>query len=344
MSGSGSRPVLLLSLFDGRGLAQIAARLKQAPPPGGVPIFIGSFGISPAQEAVIKDIPNANYAPMFSVQPKSSRDARKKRTVSEKEAKNLDDAFAGPIPTDPRHPVLPPSQHREWGIELGQRFRDQLRHQRARGVDIPAGSWQLDEILGECKGAGEPNRFRQFIGGVLHGVAFGRPELLEPHERGFVWCAFTALKSLPTLAMTPTLQKFWQDLDAAAGHLVGEEYPCFDQSPASRSRTYSQPHHRLATSTGQIRKGLANRYVVGMSPGFRRDAAGLGGLGGTEPPLSLTLAGVTDWRERFVKARIAAQKPSGYAQFSLVKANALHANIASALDSLNHAAKLHTTL
>jgi hypothetical protein len=337
-AAGGSKPVLLISMFNQAGLAQIGARLKRVPPPAGVPIFIGSFGISGVQEALIKDIPQANYAPMFSVQPDTSRDVHRRRAVSKEEAQSLDDTFAGPIPKDPRNPVLPPSRHREWGIELGQRFRDQLRRQRADGADIPAGSWQLDEILGQCAGAREPNRFRQFIGGVLHGIAFGRPELLDPHERGFVWSAFTALKSLPTLTITPALQQFWQDLDAAAGHLIGEEYPRFDQSPNSRSRTYSQPHRQLAISAGQIRKGLANRYIVGMTPGFRPSD----GLGGNV--LGLPLSGVTDWRNRFIGARIAAQKPSGYAQFSLVKENAQQAHLADALDSLNHAASHHNAV
>ena len=330
-----AEPLLLISLFNGRTLAAIAARLEDAPPPEDVPIFIGSYGINRAHAGLISEIPNAHYAPMFSVQPETSRDVHARRAVTKEEARNLDDEFAGPIPKDPRTPVLPPSRHREWGIELGRRFRDQLRRQRAHGVDIPEGSWQLDEILGKCAGAREPNRFRQFLGGVLHGIAFGRPELLERHERGFVWCAFTALKSLPGLAITPALQQFWQDVDDASGHFVGEEYPRFDVSPITRSRTYSQPHRQLAASSGQLRKGLAARYVVGMTPGFRPSD----GLGGNV--LGLPLPGVTDWRNRFIVARIAAQKPRGYAQFSLVNENARPLNLANALDSLNHAAKQH---
>ena len=331
-------PVLLLSLFDARGLSVIAARFKNAPPPAGVPVFLGSYGISRVHQGLIDGMPNAHYAPMFSVQPETSRDVRSKRRVTSDEAPLLDPAFAGAVPQDPRRPVLPPILHREWGIELGRRFRDQLRRQRTLGVDIPEGSWQLDEILGQCAGAGAPNRYRDFIGGVLHGIAFGRPELLERHERGFVWCAFTALKSLPTLPITPALQQFWQDLDDAAGHLVGEEYPPFTGDPAMRSRTYSQPHRQLASSEGTIRKRLAARYVVGMTPGFR-PSPGLGGNSG-----GLSLAGVSDWRDRFLRARVEAQQPVGYAHFSLVKENARADHIASALDSLNHATALHTTL
>jgi hypothetical protein len=331
-----AKPLLLISLFNGRTLAGITAQLVQAPPPADVPIFIGSYGINRVHADLIRDVPNARYAPMFSVQPETSRDVHRRRSVTRDEAKNLDDEFAGPIPQDPRNPVLPPNRHREWGIELGRRFRDQLRRQRTQGIDIPAGSWQLDEILGQCAGAREPNRFRQFLGGVLHGIAFGRPELLERHERGFVWCAFTALKSLPSLGITPALQQFWQDIDDASGHFIGEEYPRFDVSPITRSRTYSQPHRQLAASGGQLRKGLAARYVVGMTPGFRPS----GGLGGNV--LGLALPAVADWRNRFITARITAQKPSGYAQFSLVKENARPPQLANALQSLNHAAKQHS--
>jgi hypothetical protein len=330
--------VLLISLFDTRTLRQIVSRLRQAPPPADTRIFCGTYGISREQERLVKSIANGHYAPMFSIQPQTSGDVHKKRLVTAAEAKHLDQTFAGPIPADPRIPVLPATQPREWGIELGRRFRDQLRRQRSQGADIPAGSWQFDEILGQCSGAREPNRYRQFVGGVLHGIAFGRPELLEPHEQGFVWSAFTALKSLPTLPITPALKQFWQDVSDAAGHLVGEEYPPFTQSPGTRSRTYSQPHRQLAASTGGIRKGLAGRYIVGMSPGFR-PSPGLGGnIGG------LGLPGVTGWRDAFITARIAAQRPSGYAQFSLVKENAQSAHIANALDSLNHAVRHHLTV
>jgi hypothetical protein len=335
---TGHSPVLLLSLFDARALAAIAARLKSAPPPAGVPVFLGSYGVSRVQASLIMSIPGARYAPMFSVQPDTSRGARRKRAVTEEEARRLDPAFAGAVPEDPRRPVLPPVLHREWGVELGRRFRDQLRRQRAVGIEIPDGSWQLDEVLGQCAGQREPNRYRDFIGGVLHGIAFGRPELLERHERGFVWCAFTALKSLPTLPVTPALQQFWQDIDDAAEHLVGEEYPPFTGDPALRSRTYSQPHRELANAGGAIRKGLASRYVVGMTPGFRPSP----GLGGNSA--GLDVPGVTNWRDRFIRARIAAQKPRGYAHFSIVKENARVDHIASALDSLNHAAARHSTV
>src|SRR2546421_251217 len=101
------KPVMLISLFDTRALAAIAARLQAAPPPAGVPVSIGSYGINRAQEAVVKGIPNALYAPMFSVQPETSRDARRRRPVSTEEAEALDAAFAGPVPQDPRIPVLP---------------------------------------------------------------------------------------------------------------------------------------------------------------------------------------------------------------------------------------------
>ena len=334
-----AKPLLLISLFDGRTLAGITARLKQAPPPGGAPLFIGSYGINPVHATLIHEVPNAQYAPMFSVQPPTSVDVHKRRPVTKEEAKSLDDEFAGPIPMsgDPKTPYLPANRHREWGIELGRRFRDQLRRQRTLGIDIPEGSWQLDEIVSQCAGSREPNRSRQFLGGVLHGMAFGRPELLERHERGFVWCAFLALKSLPGLALTPALKQFWQDIDDASGNFVGEEYPRFDISPLKRSAMYSQPHRQLAASSGPLRKGLAARYVVGMSPGFFNPGGGLGGN-----VLGLALPAVTDWRNRFINARIAAQKPTGYAQFSLVKDNALRPNLANALDSLNHAARKHS--
>ncbi|HWQ00482.1 MAG TPA: hypothetical protein VN449_00060, partial [Gaiellaceae bacterium] len=50
---------------------------------------------------------------------------------------------------------------------------------------------------------------------------------------------------------------------------------------------------------------------------------------------------VTTWRNGFIDARIAAQKPRGYAQFYFVKENADADHAADAVRSLHHAVKQH---
>jgi hypothetical protein len=331
-----SRAVVVVSLFDDHGLPQIAREVVALRLPADSETYIGSYGISRLHDASIAGIPGAKYAPMFSVQPDTSRLARQKRRVSAEEAALLDAAHAGEIPQDAHVPALPATDLRDWGIELGRRFRDQLRAARRQGLNIAPGSWQLDEIVSQCGDRAEPNRWRQFIGGVLNGIALGRPELRDEHESGFVWIAWMAVKRLPTLPITRDLQQFWQDVDGAAAFLVGEEYASFVADPGRRARLYSQPHRELAASSGEIRKKIARRYIVGMTPGWQIG----GGLGGNV--FSQPLPWVDDWRKRFIDGRIAAQRPAGYAQFYFAKENALSERVTSAINGLAHAVERHS--
>jgi hypothetical protein len=325
-------PVLLASLFEEPALAEFTRQLAAQQLVPVADAFLGSYGISRADAQVIA--PVGQYAPIFAVQPQTSAAARANRHLSPDETAAVDPTFSGPVPQDPRLPVLPPADERNWGIELGRRFRDALRHARTSGITIAPGSWQFDEVLGECRFPAEPNRWRRFIGGVLHGIAFGRPELLEPHERGFVWVAWTALKALPTLPITAELQLFWQDLNAATRFLVGEEYTDFVSDPVQRGHLYARPHIALGNA-GQIRKGLAQRYIVGTTPGWRVG----GGLGGNVGGQALPW--VTSWRNRFLDGRIAAKAPAGYAQFYFARENATPEHITSAFGSLAHAVRSH---
>ena len=219
---------------------------------------------------------------------------------------------------------------------LRQRFRDELRAARSAGMRVE--TWQFDEILGQCGRSGSSNPHREFVGGVLRGLAGGRPELLEKPEQGFVWAAHTAITQLPGLptSSNPDLQRFWQDLDRATLFLVGEEYPDFRASAAEAGRRFSDPHRALLRSRGEIRRSLGKRYIVGMTPGWRPRRLGLGGNIDGKP-----LAFVTSWRNGFIDARIGAQRPRDYAQFNFRVENARPDRVKDAVQSLHHACNQH---
>ena len=326
MAGPG-KPVALITVFGADVLPRILKEIANGSAPPRADWFVGTFGINKDVAEAVTRIPGAKYAPVFCVQPQTGKQTRMGRRLSEEDAAKIDPAHAGPIPGTAEEVVLPAADRRAWGVELGRRFRDQLRAARAEG--IPIATWQLDEILGEC---GKSRPHREFLGGVLRGLAEGRPKLGDKPERGFVWAAPTAMRDLPGLAIAGDVQGFWEDLDAAALFLVGEEYPPFQDDPAAVARQLAARHKALAQGT--IRRGLANRYIVGMTPGWRPAATGLGGNVDGRPPPE-----VTKWRNSFIDARIAAQRPRGFGQFNFVKENTLPNRVEDAVRSLHHASR-----
>lgn len=204
-----------------------------------------------------------------------------------------------------------------------------MRAGRAKG--IPIETWQFDEVLSECRNS---RAHREFIGGILRGLAEGRPKLGDMPERGLVWTGFLALRDMPGLAIDGDVKRFWEDLDAAALFLVGEEYPSFTGLPSTHAEVRSRGQRRLI-GAGGIRRRLGERYVVGMSPGFLPSETGLGGnVNG-----NLSAAQITKFRRAYIDARVAVRRPRGFGQFNLVRQNAESARVQDAIQSLRHAAK-----
>jgi len=74
-----------------------------------------------------------------------------------------------------------------------------------------------------------------------------------------------------------------------------------------------------------------------MTPGWRPHSLGLGGNVDGKP-----LPFVTTWRSGFIDARIAAQRPRGYAQFNFRVENVRPPErIKDAVQSLHHACSQH---
>jgi hypothetical protein len=300
-----ARPVALITNFSKTGFPRILAQIEAGPRPPIADWYVGTYGISkPMAEKITAA--GFRYAPVFAIQPHTSANVREKRRVRKAEASLLDPAFAGEIPTSGSPAIIPPAKRRAWGIELGQRYRDYMRKQRAAGV--PIDTWQFDEILGQCASSAA---FRDFVGGILRGLAEGRPELADRPEKGFVWFGFRALSELPSPASSDEVARFWKEVARATLFLVGEEYPFFRGNVTAAARDRAVGHQRLV---GGIRE-LGRKYICAMTPGWKSSPGLRGHVAGTSPEF------VTDWRQRFIEARIALQRPRGYGQFSFTREN-----------------------
>ena len=141
-----SRPVALVTTFEETVLPRILAEIAAAPQPPIADWFIGTYGVNKTTAAQVAATPGCRYAPVFSIQPDTSKQARLGRRVPEEVASQLDAAHGGEIPGSSSGAVIPPADRQAWGAELGRRFRDALR--AARSADIGIETWQFDEIPG----------------------------------------------------------------------------------------------------------------------------------------------------------------------------------------------------
>ena len=181
-------PVIVLHLYTEKARTRILNRLKAEKRPEDTKIFLGTYGINELDAAAItaKAIPDVHYAPTFHLAPDENAALRAKRPRPPRRSPTLEQVFAGQLPAHPRDRRIPAKTPRAWGVELGRRFRDQLRQKELKPGSL---DWQLDEIPPEC-GRGELAReFRLFIGGVIFGLAKGRPRLKDKPKPGFVWIA-----------------------------------------------------------------------------------------------------------------------------------------------------------
>jgi hypothetical protein len=224
-------------------------------------------------------------APMFPIKPTSFWNRRRVEDADEP-------ALAGKLPSARAILSLPARQRLAWGRELGRRFRDEVRLAEAEGVRVDA--WQFDELVAELSGS-QGRQWREFTRGVLHGLNFGRVEFGDGPRIGFVWASRRALE-IAALRVDYELGAFWRALQSATFRLVGEEYPPFVGNPEDAAHAYAAQQQLLARR-GTIREELADRYVVGMTPGWHLAR----GLGGNIAGLPRTE--VNRWRAKYVDER-----------------------------------------
>jgi hypothetical protein len=233
----------------------------------------------------VHELKRGRYAPMFPIKPTSFWARRRVETPA-------DPKRAGKLPSLTGLLSGSSAERVAWGRELGRRFRDEIRDAEAGGAVVDA--WQFDELVAQLSGS-QGQAWREFTRGVLHGLNFGREELGDGPRIGFVWANRQGLH-VARLPVDAELRAFWRALQSATFGLVGEEYPPFVGNPIDVAHEYAAEQRELARR-GTIRKELADRYVVGMTPGWHL-APGLGGN-----VQHLPRSEVNRWRAKYVDER-----------------------------------------
>jgi hypothetical protein len=280
----------LFSYFELEDLTRLMDSISGSGMPDGTRVHIGTYGVNREASITVHTYGPGRYSPIFKAEVRTA--AWEERTLTPEEERKVSRRFAGRVPEEPTLLRLSAAQRTAWGVEVGRRYRDTIRHARSDGVTVE--SWQLDELGTQLAGP-QGRQHREFVRGVLQGMTFGRPVLGDSESTGFVWSTRRAL-NLARLPVTAELRAFWQQLDRAAFRVVGEEYPNFVGVPARAARTQADGWRSLAAG-GPVRRALAGRYLAGMTPGYRIGH----GLGGNVQGLSR--AEVNRWRNSYVAER-----------------------------------------
>jgi hypothetical protein len=297
----------LFSYFELDDLTRLLDEIAASGMPDGARVHIGTYGVNAEASIAVHTYGPGRYSPMFKAEVRTV--AWERRRLTPAEERKVGRRFSGRVPDEAALLRLSAAQRTAWGVELGRRYRDTIRHSRRDGIRID--SWQLDELGTQLAGP-QGRQHREFVRGVLQGMSFGRRVLGDTEGKGFVWATRRAL-NLARLPVTAELRAFWQQLDRAAFRVVGEEYPNFIGDPARAARTQADGQRALA-SGGPVRRRLARRYVAGMTPGYRIGH----GLGGNVQ--GLPRAEVNRWRNGYVaeRARIGV---AGFGEFHFVFEN-----------------------
>lgn len=297
----------LFSFFELDDLTRLMDAIAGSGMPPGVRVHIGSYGVNREASITVHTYQQGRYSPMFKAEVRTQ--AWERRRLTPDEDRQVSRNFSGRIPDEPQLMRLSTAQRTGWGLELGRRYRDTIRHARADGITVD--SWQLDELGTQLAGP-EGRQHREFVRGVMQGMTFGRRVLGDSEGKGWVWATRRAL-NLARLPVTAELRAFWQQLERASFRLVGEEFPNFTGDPARAARTEADGQRALAAG-GPVRQRLAGRYVAGMSPGYRLG----GGLGGNVN--GWPRAQVNQWRNGYVAERNRIGV-AGFGEFSFVLDN-----------------------
>jgi hypothetical protein len=289
----------LFSYFELEDLPRLVDAIDASAMPAAVRVHIGSYGVSGEASALVLAYDQGRYAPLFKSLERTA--GWERRRLTPEEERRVGRRFSGRVPDFPALLRLSTAQRLGWGVEVGRRYRDTIRHARQAGIRV--NSWQIEELGNQLVGA-QGRQYREFVRGVLQGMTFGRRVLNDREQKGWVWGTRRALR-LASLPIDRELNAFWHQLNRASFRIVGEEFPDFVGDPASAARTQADGQRALA-SGGPVRRSLAGRYAAGMSPGYWIGH----GYGGNVRGLSR--AAVNRWRNGF----IAERKRLGLASFA----------------------------
>src|ERR671925_127715 len=290
----------LVSYFELDDLERLLGVLENAGMPPDTRVHVGTYGIRGETSELIRAAPGRRYSPIFRT---ARGDAWEGRRLTPQEEQLVEHRYRGRVPSRARLLELSVNQRIGWGVEVGRRYRDRIRHARRSGIRVD--KWQLDE-LGPRLAGSQGRLHRQFARGILRGLTLGRPALGDREINGWVW----ATRGVLRLASRPAdqeLRRFWHWLDRACFRILGEEYANFVGDPVQSARRHADGQRALAAG-GPVRRRLAARYVAGLTPGYRLG----GGLGGNVQ--GLPRAEVVRWRNAYVDAR-ARQGVAGFAEY-----------------------------
>src|SRR6266511_4123374 len=184
----------LFSYFEVEDLPRLMEAIRASGMPAGTRVHVGSYGVNDETSARVIAHPGGRYSPMFKAHIRTESWARRRLTPAEEP--RVGRRFSGRVPDEPALLRLSTAQRVGWGIEVGRRYRDGIRH--ARQARIRVDSWQLDELGTQLAGA-QGRRYRECVRGILQGLSFGRRVLDDAESKGFVWATRRVLRlaSLP---------------------------------------------------------------------------------------------------------------------------------------------------
>ncbi len=117
--------------------------------PARTSVYLGSYGVAAEIGARIEEA-GYRYAPMFQLRPDWYWERRRLPSDEEKTLfarSTRSRRLGGPLPALPQLLRLASATRVNWGVELGARFRDELR--AATGAGTKTKGWQLDELLAD---------------------------------------------------------------------------------------------------------------------------------------------------------------------------------------------------
>ena len=298
---------VLFSYFEIDDLVRLMDAIDASDMPAGTRIHVGTYGVNFEASALIREYRGGRFSPMFKAESRTQ--AWERRRLTREEERRVGRRFRGRVPDLPELLRLSAAQRIGWGVEVGRRYRDTIRRARRAGVVVD--SWQFDELGTELAGP-QGRQHRQFVRGELQGLTFGRKVLGDRELKGWVWATRAALR-LASLPCRPGADGLLAPAQARLVPPGRRGVPGLRRRSGPAARTWSDGQRALAAG-GPTRRALAERYVAGMTPGYRIGH----GYGGNVRGLSR--AEVNRWRNAYIAER-ARQGVAGFGEYHFVFEN-----------------------
>src|SRR5437870_5452167 len=121
----------LFSYFELPDVARLMDAISSSGMPAGTRIHVGSYGVIAEASAVVKAAVGGRYSPMFKSLERTA--GWERRHLTPDEERRVSRRFSGRVPDLPDLLRLSAAQRLGWGIEIGRRYPDTIRHGRQAG-------------------------------------------------------------------------------------------------------------------------------------------------------------------------------------------------------------------